>query len=281
MDKGYVVKFKNFDQNLEGTGKLHHAVLEQIGQCIWGQWSKGLMSKNTYDRMNTETPFYLYALDKNFALLKMKVERVLRKEEILNENLGYLIPAYYSVDTPCANYYLISSINILPVEEAVKVIICSSGKSIASLNQVNSTAPIKVEWNENVSITQPEPVKVCNSISTMSKTENLDSHNYTVYRYQATIDGKKQTYIGLTGDLKGRFNHHKNPANWRSKKEKWKVLYMFFQMYGYERFEFSILHDNLTHEEAQYWEAKEIENHNCYYPNGLNVRDESKHLNLS
>ena len=284
MDNGYIVKFKNFAQSPEGTGKLHYQVLAESGQCIWGQWTANgnPMNQSTYERMNKETPFYLYALDNNFALLKMKVERVLFKEEVLNENLGYLIPAYYSIDTPCANYYLISSIDILPVEEAFKVIISSSGNSILGLNQVNSRSPIKVEWNEN-SITVPTPQSKPASYmppidlkNNNNQTEAENNHSYTVYRYKSKIDGK--CYIGLSGNFKERVAHHKNPANWCSKKEKWKVLYMFFMMYGYENFDLTVLHEGLTKEEAQYWEAKEIENHNCYYPNGFNVRDESKHL---
>ena len=287
MDKGYLVRFKNYALSEEGTGKLHYQVLAKVGKCIWGQWTANgnPMYESTFKRMNEETPFYLYALDKQFALLKMRVERVLRKEEVINEQLGYLIPTYYSIDTPCANYYLISQIDIFPPEEAVKVIITSSGKCAYDVAQVNSRGPMAVHWEENTSIIAPKvPIKPASSYMPPAPveepiiSETNDTHNnYAVYRYRSKIDGK--TYIGMTGNLKQRIAHHSNPNHWRTGKEKWKVLYMMFSMYGYDNYEFTVLHDNLTKEEAEYWEAKEIENHNCYYPNGMNVRDESRHLN--
>lgn len=286
MDSGYLVRFKNFAQHPEGTGKLHYEILAKHGKCIWGQWTANgnPMYKSTFNRMNEEVPFYLYALDKQFALLKMKVERVLRKEEVISEQLDYLIPTYYSIDTPCASYYLISCIDIFPPEEAVKVIITSSGNCAFNIAQVNSRGPMAVHWEDSISTTIVQPkIKPSSNYAppvakeTKKAISDENNHNYVVYRYQSKIDGK--TYIGLTGNLKDRFSHHSNPNNWRSNKEKWKVLYMMFSMYGYENYEFTILHENLTKTEAEYWEAKEIENHNCYYPNGMNVRNESRHLN--
>lgn len=289
-DKGYLVRFKNYTLSEEGTGKLHYQVLAEMGQCIWGQWTANgnPMYESTFKRMNEEAPFYLYALDKQFALLKMRVERVLRKEEVINEQLGYLIPTYYSIDIPCASYYLISQIDIFPPEEATKVIIASSGNCAFNIAQVNSRGPMAVYWNENFTIKAPNtPIKPSSYMpfNLASITEEVkeikaeDNHDYVVYRYRSTIDGK--TYIGMTGNFKQRIAHHSNPNNWKNGKERWKVLYMMFAMYGYENYDLSILHSNLTKEEAEYWEAKEIENHDCYYPKGLNVRNESRHLNLS
>ena len=282
MDKGYLVKFKNYALSEEGTGKLHYKVLSNYGKCIWGQWTinGNPMFQTTFDRMNKEVPFYLYAFDNNFALLKMKVEKVLRKEDIIDNNLNHLIPSYYSIDTPCANYYLISEINIFPVEEAIKVIVTNSGNNILSINQVNSRSPISVYWDENPNENYFKSKKNNNNYLPPIPSNNTDtdeqSNTHAVYRFKSKTDGK--CYIGLTNNVTKRLAHHKNPTNWRSAKEKWKVLYMMFSMYGYENYEFSILHENLTKKEAEYLEAKEIENHNCYYPNGLNVRDESRHL---
>lgn len=284
-DKGYLVRFKNYALSEEGTGKLHYQVLAEMGQCIWGQWTANgnPMYESTFKRMNEEAPFYLYALDKQFALLKMRVERVLRKEEVVNEQLGYLIPTYYSIDTPCASYYLISQIDIFPPEESTKVIITSSGNCAFNIAQVNSRGPIAVYWNENSTIKAPStPIKPSNYMppqltEEVKEIKAEDNHDYVVYRYRSTIDGK--TYIGMTGNFKQRIAHHSNPNHWKNGKEKWKVLYMMFAMYGYENYDLSILHSNLTKEEAEYWEAKEIENHDCYYPKGLNVRNESRHLN--
>lgn len=278
MDNGYLIKFKNYSQNIEGTGKLHYNVLSEIGKCIWGQWSESgnSMYESTFQRMNKEVPFFLYALDKNFALLKMKVERVLKKEEILEEQLGYLIPTYYSVDTPCSSYYLISQIDIFPVEEAKNVIINSSGNNALLTNQINSRAPMAVHWSDKKISIEPKIKEDKPKILKKEIKIEDQNNNYVVYRYKSKIDNK--CYIGLTGNLEERIRHHKSPSNWKSSKEKWKILYIMFSLYGYENYDFEILHKDLTKEEAEYWEAKEIENHNCYYPNGLNVRNESRHL---
>ena len=94
-------------------------------------------------------------------------------------------------------------------------------------------------------------------------------NNYAVYRYRSKIDGK--TYIGMTGNLKQRIAHHSNPNHWRTGKEKWKVLYMMFSMYGYDNYEFTVLHDNLTKEEAEYWEAKVSPLKLTYKPTGQQI----------
>ena len=74
----------------------------------------------TYKEMNKE-PFY-YMLSKNTALLKMRVIRVLRLEEIIQEELEYLLPKYYSLELNSAAYFLIDNIEILPVEYGQKVL---------------------------------------------------------------------------------------------------------------------------------------------------------------
>ena len=50
------------------------------------------------------------------------------------------------------------------------------------------------------------------------------------------------------------------------------------QLMGLDDFEFHILHDNLSEKDAHYWEAKEIENHHSYFPDGFNERNESRFL---
>ena len=80
----------------------------------------------------------------------------------------------------------------------------------------------------------------------------------------------------MTNDIKRRRSEHENPTTWQ--REKKKYLYINMQMFGLDDFEFKILHENLTEEEAHYWEAKEIENYNSYFPNGFNERNESRYL---
>lgn len=282
---GYIVKFVNYATHPEGTGKLHYDVLKQHGKCIWGQWSPkgGLMYETTYKRMNTEVPFSLYAVDKQFAILKMTVERVLRKEEVIAEGLEYLIPSYYSVETSCASFYLISSIESFPIDEIYKLIISSSGNCADRLNQVNSCGPVRVYWDNNAS--QHTIASTRSFLPPISKDEPEDNdvtnseRCHTIYRYRFK-DKPDRCYIGRTSNLKRRIAHHSNQKNWLATKEQWKVLYVMFQSCGYDSFEFDILHENLTLEEAKYLEAWEIENHQSYYrhQHGFNVKDESENL---
>lgn len=176
---GYLVKFKNYEKVAEGTDKLHNEILIEKGKCLWGQWSitKNLMSENTLNRLNKETPFNLYALDNNYALLKMRVERVLTKEEIINEKLEHLIPSYYSINTPCCNYYLITSLETLPVGYS-NSLITTNGKSAFKAKQINSTSPWKVSWKDekilvNVKIPNEKLIKEQLYSATKSFAEGL------------------------------------------------------------------------------------------------------------
>lgn len=284
---GYFVRFNNFAVNPEGTGKLHINVLKQYSKVIWGQWRNGvnLLNNKTMKEMNTMTPFSFYALDKNIALLKMRVIRVLTREEVIAEKLEYLIPNYYNIDTPCSAYYLIDKIEVFPPESAMKVININTNRPIYLASQVNSTTPwrvreispdlgtedlvenkVNIQSNNNF---KPPIVKVSTSINSKVKDQN-----YTVYCY--TNKTLNKSYIGMTNDIKRRRSEHENPTTWQ--REKKKYLYINMQMFGLDDFEFKILHENLTEEEAHYWEAKEIENYNSYFPNGFNERNESRYL---
>lgn len=273
-DNGYLVKFNNFKENPNGTGKLHYQVLKEYGKVLWGQWSANgnIMSQTTYDRMNNEVPFYLYAFDKNTALLKMKVDQVLYKDEVINQSLEYLIPSYYSIDTPCTNYYLISKIEILPAISAQNLITANGNNVYDKARNVNSCSPWNVFWGEEVRTqSSPEIIEikeiVCNK-------ENNDDLLYTIYCYTSKTTGKE--YIGMTNNISRRIAEHSNISNWQ--RERKKYLYTMFTVLGYDDFDLTILHQNLSENEAHYWEAKEIEQHNCYWPNGLNERNESHYL---
>lgn len=279
---GYFVKFNNFAMHPSGTGKLHIDVLSKHSQVIWGQWRAGanLLNENIYKEMNSVVPFDFYALDKNVALLKMHTIRVLTKEEVINEHLEYLIPEYYNIDTPCSAYYLIDKIEILPPISASKVINVNTKRSIYEAAQVNSTTPWRVkETDEDLGIEDiaVAPVVRSKSAPPVAKEPpavNPINERYTIYRYFSKTT--KKCYIGLTNDINRRRKEHENPSSWN--REKKKYLYTAMQLMGLEDFEFSILHTDLTLDEAHYWEAQEIEIHNSYFPNGLNERNESRYL---
>ena len=278
---GYFVRFNNFATHPAGTGRLHIDVLNQYSQVIWGQWRTGvnLLNEKIYNEMNNIAPFYFYALDKSVALLKMQVIRVLTREEVINEQLEYLIPNYYDINTPCSAYYLIDKIEILPAESAMKVININTKKPIYDAAQVNSTIPWRVcEIDndlgvENIILPTVKAVKSQPPKATSQIIEPTTDH-YCVYQYYSKTMHK--SYIGLTNDIARRKREHENPGNWL--KEKKKYLYTAMQLMGLDDFEFHVLHSNLSEVDGHYWEAKEIENHNAYFPDGFNERKESRYL---
>lgn len=276
----YFLKFKNFQSHPEGTGKLHYQVLQKEGRVLWGQWRKGetLLSRRTKEEMNTVAPFTLYILDKDVALLQLTVEKVYDREEVIEAQLTDLIPTYYDIDTPCSAFYLVSNIEILPPEEAIQIVNINTGTSIYYSAQVNSTTPWRVKKTTDPILA---PVKIPTTTKNdflppaSVSTDNINNSNtYWIYKYQSQTTGK--SYIGMTNNLTRRRKEHENPATW--KREKKKYLYVMMSFLGIDDFTFEVLHEGLTEEEAHHWEAKEIENHNSYYPNGLNERNESRYL---
>jgi hypothetical protein len=272
----YFVKFKNFQSHPEGTGKLHYQVLKQHGEVLWGQWRKGntLLNRKIKAEMNELAPFTLYILDKEVALLQLTVSHVYDREEVIEKNMEHLIPSYYDIDTPCSAFYLVTNIEILPPTEAIQIVNINTGSSIYHSAQVNSTTPWRVcRTDEPV----PEPVikKVDTIVSLPSKEEEVSTSNtYWVYRYYSKTTNK--SYIGMTNNLTRRRKEHENMATW--KREKKKYLYVMMSMLGLDDFQFEVLHEGLTEEEAHHWEAQEIENYSAYYPSGLNERNESRYL---
>ena len=87
------------------------------------------------------------------------------------------------------------------------------------------------------------------------------SHTFCVYRHTNKINGK--VYIGQT-------KHGNNPwTRWGHNAWGYKGSTHFqnaIAKYGWENFEHEILYNNLTAEEANYWEIEEIKNHNATNP---------------
>ena len=91
-----------------------------------------------------------------------------------------------------------------------------------------------------------------------------------MYVYLITNNINNKKYVGITKDIKERFNYHKTRYN---RKKEWnKPLYKAFRKYGIDNFSFEILNDNLTVEEAK---LKEIEYIKCYkslsHQSGYNI----------
>jgi hypothetical protein len=272
----YFLKFKNFATNPMGTGRLHYEVLKEKGQVIWGQWRTGVNELNakTKKTMKENLPFTLYELDPSVALLKLTVVDVFSKDEVIEKGLEHLIPNYYSIDTPCSAFYLVSAIEILSVDVGNTIVNVNTGKPITMSQQVNSTTPWVVRHLED-----GEEAKFAPAVKAIKVPEIKEEYEvngtYSVYRYYCPLLNKY--YIGMTNNVERRRKEHENPATWDAHKK----VYLYTAMRfcgGPSQMQFDVLHSGLTEEEAHYWEAKEIENHNAYYPNGLNERNESRYL---
>ena len=78
-----------------------------------------------------------------------------------------------------------------------------------------------------------------------------------MYVYQIVNSLNNKSYIGITNNIKNRFEFHRTRYNKTSKKEYIeKPLYKAFRKYGIENFKFIVLYENLSLDEAK---NKEIE----------------------
>ena len=139
----YFIKFK---ENKNNTAQSHIDILNKYNQVIWGQWRTGtsLLNEKTMQEMNENVPFNLYILDKKSALLQMQVIKVLDRENVIDQNLEYLIPDYYDINTPCSAYYLIDKIKVFDPAEAENIYNINTEKCIYDAAQVNSCTPWRV-----------------------------------------------------------------------------------------------------------------------------------------
>lgn len=241
-----------------------------------GLSTKVKLGQNRFQEMETHYPFYLYVIDtlhQSFAKLKI-IQIYINYSDIPNEKL-YLIPESLKQLYGYA-YYEFSDLEVLPYEASNAVINVNTGNSLYEVRQINSNAPWYVECLEGKLGTYlidnaPQP----------DFEDSLGNYpNFCVYRYYLDLPNCKMSYIGMAKDIQHRYDHHKNPSSWNSKNEHNKFLYIAFKnpAIGYDKFQFEILHSNLTEDEAHYWEAKEIQNFNAYFPFGFNVRNEDKYL---
>lgn len=92
----------------------------------------------------------------------------------------------------------------------------------------------------------------------MAKTEEI----YSVYCFTNKINSKK--YIGLTSNIQQRYKQHKSTRN------RCPVFSNAIKKYGFESFDFLILKDSLTKEDANLFEIQFIKELNSLVPNGYN-----------
>lgn len=85
---------------------------------------------------------------------------------------------------------------------------------------------------------------------------------HSVYCFTNKINNKK--YVGLTANVKQRHKQHKSTRN------RCPVFSNAIKKYGFENFNFEVLIENLSREEANHFERKFIKEFNTLVPNGYN-----------
>lgn len=105
----------------------------------------------------------------------------------------------------------------------------------------------------------------------------MDNKNHKVYCHTNLINGKK--YVGQTGKNKAeerwgyngiQYKPSKNPKNNHGNYHFWNSI----QKYGWDNFKHEILKDNLSKEEANYWEKYYIKEWDLLNPNkGYNHKE--------
>lgn len=273
----YALRYKNYALHPRGTDFLHYKVFSEKGKVIWGQWTSGVnkLSESRFEIMNEE-PFTLYAFDKNSALIEMKVSRVLRAEEITDE-LAKLIPEYYRHKRDSISaFYLVDEMIVRPVSAIEGIYNVNTGTCLIQANQINSNAPWGVKEEEPKERKEDEISNrlLETDISKYLEEDILEDNSHSVYKYTHKESGK--VYVGQTNNLSRRKREHESKTTWKRHKKKY--LYIMFAMYGVDSFDYQVLHSELSKEDADIGEAFEIKKHNAYFPNGLNERDESRHL---
>lgn len=146
-NQDYAIRYK--DTNEYRTQVEHEMIRATHGKVLWGafnaQGSKRLFSENTKQSMNDNGPFYLYAYGgRSLPLLKMRVIKVVSREEVIASHIEHLIPSYYGLEQECFIYYLIDSITTYPPEEAQKIY-SRHGTRLYDAHQIPGCTPWTVQ----------------------------------------------------------------------------------------------------------------------------------------
>lgn len=289
-----LITFKDLNRNSKySTLNEHMKILFDKDKVLWGQFSdyynKDNIENKVYKELNNNgNGCIIYAYDKMSMIIKLKVTRVLKTPEVLDEHLEEYIPKYYGIIQPVHYYLEISNMLAIDKTEA-KHFITSSGKTLNSYDkmQLNNNRPWNIYELEN------EPNNL-NSLFIINKKiqiknsklyNNKDDFekNYTIYRiyHKDILKYPNAQYIGETNNLKRRLGEHFNPNNILNNKTHNKPLYIAMYILGLENFTYEILEKEIkTEEEAREKESYYINKYQSYiWQNGLNVRKEKEGKN--
>lgn len=105
----------------------------------------------------------------------------------------------------------------------------------------------------------------------MANLGDLKTKTYLIYKHTSP---SVKSYIGQTCNYKARIAVHKNCPDCS-------VFYKAIKKYTWESFTHQILKDDLSVEEANFWEKAFIEEHNTLIPFGYNLRTGGDNYRLS
>ena len=275
------------------TAIEHLNVLFHKNKVLWGQWSatnqKDNIENSTYKQMNNNGQgCVVYAYDKNSMLIKLKVSRVLKTNEVLDEKLEEYIQKYYCIQQPVHYYLEVLNIIAADLSQAKNIITDSSNQPITNYSNLhlNNNRPWNVHEleDDNNNLLIPKNIFLINkniaSISSINpiNSNNFPATNYSIYRifHKDLIKYPNAQYIGETNNLERRLKEHFNPNNINNNKTENRHLYVAMYLLGLENFTYEILETNIKTElEARSKEAYWIDKYNCYVgENGLNKRKE-------
>jgi len=100
----------------------------------------------------------------------------------------------------------------------------------------------------------------------------MSESNYCVYKHTSP-SGK--SYIGQTKNLKKRSRDHQHNSSGCT------LFLKAIKKYGWDNFNHEILKDNLTLDEANYWEEFYIDSHNTLSPHGYNLKNGGLNMTCS
>ena len=289
-----LVTFHDLNKNsLYSTANEHLNVLFKKDKVLWGQWSNtnnhDNIENSTYKEMNNHGKgCIVYAYDKNSMLMKLKVQRVLKTQEVIDEHLEEYIPSYYGINQPVHYYLEISNIMTADISQASKIITDAGRKPLTEYKKfnLNNNRPWNVHEIENESneLLVPKHIFItkenCTAIIS-NETNNLNTSNnksYVIYRiyHKNTLLYPKAQYIGETCNINRRMNEHFNPNNILNKNTENRHLYIAMYILGLENFTYEILEENIPTETiARKREGYWIDHFDSYVgKNGLNKRKE-------
>lgn len=177
---GYAVRFQQSEQTYK-----HLDILRDYGQVLWGQWRKpgshAELSKVTHDAMN-KNGTTIYAIGQT-TVWNMHVEKVLTTEEVKDQELEYLIPSYYDINTPCYCWYLIDEIKDYGNKECLLTLFTSKGTSFVNINQIPGSSPFKVysTGNPETSIKKYTPQNIPRAYNP-ERTKITKSMRYDIFK---------------------------------------------------------------------------------------------------